>query len=140
VKNDQHLSLSEFMVSVLEEYFGAMFSDNERKNSKCSVSVTESEGVSQLEQGYVILMKNNNQKVQGEGVHWSNIFASFINENDLEAGAEADLFEKKPVERVQIVLSILINFQLGGERLATSGCEGVLCKMKWYKCYSFNHI
>jgi hypothetical protein len=37
MKSDQHLSLNESEIGVLEKVFGAMFSEGERENSKCSV-------------------------------------------------------------------------------------------------------
>jgi hypothetical protein len=68
MKNGQQLSLNELEIGVLGKGFGARFSEGEREDSKCSVFTTESEGVSQHGQGYVILLKNNNQNAHGEGI------------------------------------------------------------------------
>jgi hypothetical protein len=96
---------------------------------------TDDEGVSDPGLGYDILRENNNQKVQEEGIRWSNNFVSFIIEDNLEAGARADLFEKKLKEGIQTVLSQIINPQSRDEELAVGRCKDVLWRMKRYKCY-----
>jgi hypothetical protein len=87
MKNGQHSSLGEFVIIVLGKNSGVMISEGERENSKCSVYTTESEGVSQRGQGYVILIKNNNHNAHGEGICWSNYLASATN----RVGSEAEV-------------------------------------------------
>jgi hypothetical protein len=94
-----------------------------RKVLSCEVLSTESEGVSQLGLGYVILKTNNNQKVQGEGICWRIIFASFIKKVDLEAGLRADCNLKGLTEEFWVVLSIIISFDSEGVSFVSSYCK-----------------
>jgi hypothetical protein len=79
MKNDQHSSLEEFVISVLEKDSGVMISEGEREDSKYSVYSTEREGISHHGQGYVIFIQNNNHNAHGEGICWSNYLASATN-------------------------------------------------------------
>jgi hypothetical protein len=122
-------------VSIAVENLMILITEGERRVLTYGIISTENKGVSGYGLGYIILKTNNNQKVQVEGVCWRSNFASFINEDDLETGSEADFFESKLVERFQVVLSSIINYHLGGASLVTSCGEGVLCKTKWYGYY-----
>jgi hypothetical protein len=96
---------------------------------------SEEEGVPHVGLGYIILKTDYNQKVHGEGVRRRNNFALFINKNYLETGADIHLVESKLMERTHSVLSVIIDFQLGGDDLASSRCDGVLAESRMFKIF-----
>jgi hypothetical protein len=74
-----------------------MITESVREGSKYGVIVSKNKEVSHFEQGYNILMKNNNQKVHGEGICWSINFESAIQRIGSEA--EKDSITKMLEER-----------------------------------------
>jgi hypothetical protein len=86
-----------------------LVSEDERRVFPCEILSTESEEVSHLGLGYVILKTNNNHKVQGEGVCWRITFASFMRRDDLEAGARADCSLRILTKKSWVELSLIIN-------------------------------
>jgi hypothetical protein len=82
---DQQLTLSGQIIDMVEKDFGAVFTEDERKDSRYSFNTTEGEGISHAGLGYNTLITSNNQKVQGEGICWSKHFESAIQRIGLEA-------------------------------------------------------
>jgi hypothetical protein len=83
------------------------------------------------------LITNNNQKVQGGGFCWRNLFASFVRNEDLEAGARADLFLRVLTEMFLAVFSWINNLNLEGDRLALVYREGLNVAFEGFNCYLF---
>jgi hypothetical protein len=102
-----------------------LLTEGERRVLSYEILSTESGGKSHYGLGYFILLINNNQTVQGDGTRCKKLFASFIREEDLEAGVSTDFVLRVLMKGIQVELPKMVSSNLDEENFASDICENV---------------
>jgi hypothetical protein len=113
--------MSERLLTVIERKCLVIRTEGEREFS--SYGVLSTEGNSQSGLGYANGKNINNQKVQYEGVCWSNLFASSVRNEGLEAGAETDCKFRVTRRMRLVMISSVIDPVLDGVLVERFYCE-----------------